>query len=586
MFLCQILQAFQPLRNPIGFGARDFIELTWAALLVLLALAWRPWIEPFGLRLAHKAGWCMLLLAALPVALRLFLLPHHPVPRPEIYDEFSHLLVADTLRHFRLANPPHPLPQFFETFFVLQEPTYSSIYPIGQGLVLAFGWMIFGHAWAGVLLSVAALSSLCYLMLRGWTTPGWALVGGLLAVFEFGPLNQWTNNYWGGALPAAAGCLVFGALPRLREHRRTRDAALLGIGLALHVLTRQYESIFLAASVLLFFMPELRNRQALRNVARTLPAAALAVAAAIGITLVQDKQVTGSWMTLPEMLSQYQYGVPASLTFQEDPIPHRELTPQQALDYKMQRSFRGNGPETIGRFLIRLEYRLRFYRFFFLVPLYLAAGAFLVTVRGYRIAWLVLTLLIFALGVNFFPAFQFHYIAAVTCLFVLVSVMGLGWLSACAIRGLPVGRAAAQWVVFLCAAHFLFWHGLHVFDDQPFSLAMRRYETWNAINHGDPFGRRAVDAQLATAPGQQLVFVRYWPQHIFQQEWVYNAADIDSARVVWARDLGEAEDEKLRRYYPNRAVWLLEPDARPPKLTRCDAAAGCLNQTPFESVTR
>ena len=40
------------------------------------------------------------------------------------------------------------------------------------------------------------------------------------------------------------------------------------------------------------------------------------------------------------------------------------------------------------------------------------------------------------------------------------------------------------------------------------------------------------------------------------------------ARVVWARDLGAAENEKLRRYYPDRNVWLLEPDARPPKLTR------------------
>ena len=64
--------------------------------------------------------------------------------------------------------------------------------------------------------------------------------------------------------------------------------------------------------------------------------------------------------------------------------------------------------------------------------------------------------------------------------------------------------------------------------------------------------------------GKLLVVVRYWPQHIFQDEWVYNRADIDGARVVWARDLGAAENEKLRRYYPDRSVWLLEPDARPP----------------------
>src|ERR1700676_2300002 len=154
----QLFSSFQPFENPIGFGAADFIEFALAALLVSLALA-RPVVEPWFRRLAEKTGWSMLVLAILPVVLRLALLWHHPIPLPDIYDEFGHLFVADTLRHFRFANPPHPMHRFFETFFVLQEPTYSSIYPLGQGIALAFGKMIFGHPWAGVVLSTAALCS-------------------------------------------------------------------------------------------------------------------------------------------------------------------------------------------------------------------------------------------------------------------------------------------------------------------------------------------------------------------------------------------------------------------------------------------
>src|SRR5260370_23176853 len=161
MFLFHFFRSFLPLHNTIGFGAADFIELALAAVLVLFALLWPRWIAPYAATLAQRTGWCMLLLAALPVALRLSLLPHHPIPSPDIYDEFGHLLVADTLRHFRLANPPHPLHQFFETFFVLQEPTYSSIYPLGPALALEFGRMIFDHPWAGVVLSVAAFCSRC-----------------------------------------------------------------------------------------------------------------------------------------------------------------------------------------------------------------------------------------------------------------------------------------------------------------------------------------------------------------------------------------------------------------------------------------
>lgn len=562
---------FLPLQNPIGFGASDFLELTIACLLVGLMLIARPAVEPYARKFAERTGWCMLLLAALPVALRLALLPNHPVPSPDVYDEFSHLLVADTLRHWRLANPMHPLHQFFETFFVLQEPSYSSIYPIGQGLVMAIGRMMCGLPWAGVVISVAAFCALVYWMLRAWTTPLWALLGGLLAVIEFGPLNQWMNTYWGGAATAAAGCLVFGALPRLRVHWRIRDAILLGVGMGLHLLIRPYESIFLLLSVSLFFL--LNKPLACSGQAGGMPhlrpalVVVLVVIPAIAVTLLQNKRVTGSWTTVPEAFSQYQYGVPAGLTFQANPVPHHELTPQQQLDYQMQRSFRGQGPETLQNFFVRLLYRVRFYRFFFLVPLYLALPAFLFALREGRFAWVVITLGIFALGVNFFPAFQFHYVAAVTSLFILVSVIGLRQLSRLKIGG----REAAQFIVMLCGAHFLFWYGLHLIDNTDVSTALRQYETWDYINHRNPERRIAVNRQLASLPGKLLVFVRYWPQHIFQDEWVWNEADIDAARIVRARDRGPVENQKLRNYYRDRTVWLLEPDFRPARLTRYES---------------
>jgi hypothetical protein len=354
----------------------------------------------------------------------------------------------------------------------------------------------------------------------------------------------------------------------LRQSNRRRDAALLGLGLAVHLLTRPYETLFLGLAVALYFVPALRAAGGVRRLAGIAAVAALVVAPAVGLTLWQNRQVTGRWTTLPYSLSQYQYGVPASLTIRANPVPHAELTPQQQLDYRMQTSFRPHGGESLRTYLERLEYRVRYYRFFFLPPLYLALAAFLPALRQYRFAWVAIAVTLFALGANFFPAFQVHYIAAVTCLFVLMSVTGLAWLSKLRIGGRPAGDEAARLVFFLCVAHFLFWYGLHGFDPGEISQAVEPYETWDNINHGNPERRIAVNHELEQASGDVLVFVRYAPQHMFQEEWVWNAADIDRARVVWARDLGPDENAKLLGYYPTRTALLFEPDARPMRLTR------------------
>lgn len=554
MYLFQIFRSFLPMRNPIGFGASDWVVFAIAFLLIALLIAW-TWIAPYVLEIAKRTVPSMCLLFALPIVLRLSLLSHCPVPIPAGADDFSYILLGDTLRHLRFANPPHALHQFFEAVFVLQEPTYASIYPLGQGIVLAFGRLVFQSFWAGVLLSTGAFCALCYWMLRAWVTPAWSFVGGLLAVIQFSVLNEWLNSYWGGAVSACAGCLVFGSLPRLQQSDRKRYGLLLGLGLGLQILTRPFEAVFLIICIAVFWSLAFRSNPV--SFAKPAIVAGGVVSIALGLTLLQNKAVTDKWMTMPYMESRYQYGVPTTFTFQPNPIPHQPLTAEQDLDYRAQAAIHGTGAETIQGYVGRLVYRLRYLRFFLLPPLYFALPAFLPSLRQPRFLWASGTVVVFVLGTNVYPYFFPHYVAAIACLIVLFSVQGLDNLG-------RLRKTAAQYTALLCGVSFLFWFGLYAYGNDRI-LPVTRYQSWNFINYGDPEGRILIQRELNQAQGKQLVFVRYSPFHRFR-EWVHNAANIDAARVVWANDLGPDENQKLLRYYPDRKPWMLEPDVHPPAL--------------------
>lgn len=248
----------------------------------------------------------------LALILRAAILPVAPIPQPLVTDEFSHLLLADTLLERRLTNPVHPMWRHFETIHVIQKPTYASMYFPAQGTLLAGGTLLFGHPFWGVWLSCGLMCAALTWMLYGWLPPQWALFGGLIAVLRFSLFSYWSDSYWGGALPALAGALVLGAIPRIRKRPSLVNGLIFGSGAVLLLFSRPYEGAVLRAAAAFFCRRQLLSRA-------TVACGLLGCVGGAGMAYYCNR-VTGSPLQLPYQVNQQSYGWPMTLLWYQ---PHR-----------------------------------------------------------------------------------------------------------------------------------------------------------------------------------------------------------------------------------------------------------------------
>ena len=502
--------------------------------------------------------------AALAVVLRLAVLPVEGVPVPGVHDEFSYLLAADTFLHGRLANPTHPLWTHFETFHEEHQPAYASMYPPAQGLVLAAGILLSGAAFAGVVLSVGAMcAALCW-ALRGWFTPGWALLGAALAAVRLGMFSYWADSYWGGALAAIGGALVFGAVPRLVRASRSRDAVWGALGVALLVNTRPYEGAVFAVATgaaLMVLRKAAGGRIACPKLILSVCAVLLPAGALMGY---YNWRVFGSPATLPYSVNRSTYAVAQIFVWQapraQPPVYRHQAMRDFYLGFELEHFLRMRTPA--GYCQIMLDKAGTFWSFYLgpVLTLPLVAAAW--TLRSRRTGVFLWLIGAVAAASAATPWFAPHYVAPLTAALWALLIQGM--------RALAAWRPGAPRAVALVCATMVAVRIAMAVAPVPFVLnyPMTWATTWSM-----QLGREQMVQRLQRTDGQHLVIVRYDAGHAPFREYVFNAADIDGSKVVWARDMGPEQNRELIRYFATRKVWLLNADRTPGELLPYPAAA-------------
>jgi hypothetical protein len=538
------------------FRQIEFIWLEFILLLAALALAsfrtpgskWRAH-APLLLRpLRQTAGSPFLLFlmpAALSVLLRTALLPWIPVPNPVVPDEFSHILLARTFLLGRLTNPAHPLWQHFESIHILSQPTYSSMYMAGQACFLALGKLLFGNLFWGVVLSTALFCGTLAWFLRAYVPPYWALFGGLLAAVRIGAASYWNDSYWGGSAGALAGAMILGAYPRLIRTWKPAYAAIFASGLVLLASTRPWEGAVLGAVMVTAVIVHL-----LKTKSDAISWAQISRCAAIAILILglsgwamtrQWKAVTGHAFTLPYQVNQQTYGWPLTLPWikvTSVTYRHSEFALYHDFEINEHRQITELSQIPIG---LLLKYGL-IWRFFLgvsLSPVLLCTTRILKS-RRTRVIWIASGIV--ALAVFSEQSGYPHYWSPIAPAILLFVVEGLRYLSR---RRLGAAIVSAV-IPILCMLLIA-----RVATPRPSSS---NFLSWCCTNVA-PKDREPLVRQLESMPGDHLVIVSYNVKTYDTFEWVYNEPDIDHAKIVFARDMGPEENEKLIRYYPERHVW-------------------------------
>ena len=503
---------------------------------------WRRFVRGLSALARHKTlSWVGL--GALVLALRAALLPIWPIPKPSIYDEFSYLLQADTFAHGRLTNPTHPFWQFFESTYILQQPTYASRFPPAQALTMAVGQLLFGHPWFGVWLSAGLLAAALCWALQGWLPPGWALLGAFVGL-DLCLFSYWMNSYWGGAVAAIGGALVIGAWVRIVRAKRWRYAWLFGIGAVIVILARPFEGFLLVVpAVVALGMSD-------RTARVWLPIIVTGVLGASWLAY-DNYRVTGHPLRLPYRGYYEQYEtvppfsiIPTSTTPRT--FRHFDLESRNRATYERARSWH----VLIDRPLDWLTL-LRYYygNLIWLLPVAVFIPA-LWRSRRTRFA-LILTAIIGAASLTevwWYP----HYGAPFLAALLILLAQSMRYLSQWKYHGREVGR-------FLVNAMPVAVFVVTITSQEEAISAHQTTDQVQAKNAQIAQKESIEQALLKKQSGQHLIFVSYAGQPSPHEEWIYNPANIDAARVIWAVDLGQTENEKLRRYYAGRSFWRFKP---------------------------
>jgi len=342
------------------------------------------------------------------------------------------------------------------------------------------------------------------------------------------------------------GALVLGGWARWRRRVEPRHGFFIALGSMILANTRPFEGLFVCIPVFV----GIARRGFKDDEKKRVSLVTMLIVCGFSAALMAryNQEVTGSAFTLPYSLYEKNYNpAPIFAAFQSPKEPRayqHDVLRRFFVDWCSEQVDRQS---TFRGWWSYHRERLEWMRAFFVGPLLLPLLVLPWTLRA-KTLWVVFGILSGVMGVHFLTVgIQPHYAAPLVCCYFLLIVEGMRRISIIRFRGFPLGRFVNTFTCLMVVMNL--------------ALVIER-----RINEpsGWETARHEIERSLLLSGGRHVVVVRYSPDHDLLHEWVANGADIDSSKIVWAREMSAMKD--LRKYFRDRMFWLVDADEAIPTL--------------------
>jgi hypothetical protein len=391
-------------------------------------------------------------------------------------------------------------------------------------------------------------------MLTGWLPRKYFWLVTLFAIFHPGLQIVWGQSYWGGNLALAGASLLLGALGRITSKMEIRLAVIAAIGIVLLANSRPFEGAVLTVGVgvaLIWKFCRNADWKLTPLVLRVITPGFVVLGLGASGMMAYNQAVSGNPFKMPYQIHEATYGFSPVFLWQTAGKKPDYRHPVMEGFFETDKTINDAKYGSIADVMrIKIGAAYAMIKFFCGGTIILALVGLPWMIRRPRLRLALLLVVPVFLASLATPWAWSHYCAPAAPLLVLLFIGCLIeiWKRS---RNVPMFRLAV--VLIIPMFHLIWWVSI--------------YDAYAKVaRNGWAKDRIEIEQQLLSKPGPDLVLVRYLENHNPNAEWVYNAADIDSAPVVWAREMSEQRRSRLIEYFHDRNIWVLDADDRPPRL--------------------